>query len=250
MQTASREHITARAGPGAEGSARRGADRVQEGAGARRVQPPRPCPLGGAREDHSRSDRGDAPEAADRRAARSGAPGRPRRCSTRRRRCRSSASDRTPACATSSTSSAPRPASTSPTTRSTQDKAYTVRLEDVTLEQALQQIMSANQLFYKVLNPKTIIVMPDNAQKHAQYDDLVVRVFYISHADVTELAQLDQHDHAHPDDAGAADGAAEQDRQHDHRARDGAGRGSHRAASSAPTTSRAPKSSSTSRSSK
>jgi general secretion pathway protein D len=71
-----------------------------------------------------------------------------------------------------------------------QDKAYTVRLEDVTLEQALQQIMAANQLFYKILNPKTIIVVPDNAQKHAQYDDLVVRVFYISHADVAELAQV------------------------------------------------------------
>ena len=50
--------------------------------------------------------------------------------------------------------------------------------------------MAANQLFYKVLNPKTIIVVPDNAQKHAQYDDLVVRVFYISHADVAELAQV------------------------------------------------------------
>jgi general secretion pathway protein D len=71
-----------------------------------------------------------------------------------------------------------------------QDKAYTVRLEDVTLEQALQQIMAANQLFYKVLNPKTIIVIPDTPQKHAQYDDLVVRVFYVSHADVTELAQV------------------------------------------------------------
>ncbi len=70
------------------------------------------------------------------------------------------------------------------------DKAYTVRLEDVTLEQALQQITAANQLFYKVLNPKTIIIVPDNAQKHAQYDDLVVRVFYISHADVSELAQV------------------------------------------------------------
>jgi Flp pilus assembly secretin CpaC len=70
------------------------------------------------------------------------------------------------------------------------DKAYTVRLEDVTLEQALQQITAANQLFYKVLNPRTIIIVPDNAQKHAQYDELVVRVFYISHADVSELAQV------------------------------------------------------------
>jgi general secretion pathway protein D len=71
-----------------------------------------------------------------------------------------------------------------------QDKAYTVRLEDVSLEQALQQVTAANQLFYKVLNPKTIIVVPDNAQKHAQYDDLVVRVFYISHADVAEISQI------------------------------------------------------------
>ena len=70
-----------------------------------------------------------------------------------------------------------------------QDKAYTGRFEDVTLEQALQQIMVANALFYKVINPKTIIVIPDTAPKHAQYDELVIRVFYISHADVTELAQ-------------------------------------------------------------
>ncbi len=71
-----------------------------------------------------------------------------------------------------------------------QDKGYAVRLEDVTLEQALQQITAANQLFYKVLNPKTIIIVPDNAQKHAQYDDLVVKVFYISHADVAEISQI------------------------------------------------------------
>src|SRR5262245_22561648 len=70
------------------------------------------------------------------------------------------------------------------------DKAYTVRLEDVTLEQALQQVTAANQLFYKVLNPKTIIIVPDNAQKHAQYDDLVVKVFFISHADVAEISQI------------------------------------------------------------
>src|SRR4029453_18515878 len=58
-----------------------------------------------------------------------------------------------------------------------QDKGYTGRFEDVTLEQALQQIMMSNGLFYKVINPKTIIVIPDTAQKHAQYDELVIRVF-------------------------------------------------------------------------
>jgi general secretion pathway protein D len=70
------------------------------------------------------------------------------------------------------------------------DKGYTVNLEGVTLEEALQQILSANQYYYKVLNPRTIIVIPDQPQKHTQYDEMVVRVFYISHADATELAQL------------------------------------------------------------
>ena len=74
--------------------------------------------------------------------------------------------------------------------QSYQDRAYTINLEDVTVEQALQQIMVSNQLFYKVLNPKTILVIPDNAANHAKYDEMVVRVFYISHADVAELAQV------------------------------------------------------------
>jgi general secretion pathway protein D len=71
-----------------------------------------------------------------------------------------------------------------------QDKPYTVQLNDVTLEQALQQILQANQYYYKVLNEKTIIIIPDTPAKHAQYDELVVRVFYVSHADVTELSQI------------------------------------------------------------
>ena len=134
----------ARARARAEGSARRGAARVQEGARARRDQPARPAALGGAREDDSRSHRGDAPEAADRRAARPGAPRGARRCSAR---------------------TAPLPVVSFGPNASLRDilnfigtatginvtydsqyhdKAYTVRLEDVTLEQALQQIMTAN----------------------------------------------------------------------------------------------------------
>ena len=74
--------------------------------------------------------------------------------------------------------------------QSYQDRAYSISLEDVTAEQALQQIMVANQLFYKVLNPKTIMVIPDNAANRAKYDEMVVRVFYINHADVAELAQV------------------------------------------------------------
>jgi type II secretory pathway component GspD/PulD (secretin) len=69
-----------------------------------------------------------------------------------------------------------------------QDRPYTVTLDGVTLEQGLQQIMTANQKFYKILDPKTIIVVDDNPTKHAQYDELVVKVFYLSHADAAEIA--------------------------------------------------------------
>ena len=74
--------------------------------------------------------------------------------------------------------------------RDYQDRAYTVQLNGVTLEQALNQILSANQLFYKVINQNTIMVIPDNAQKRANYEEQVIRTFYISHADATELSQM------------------------------------------------------------
>ncbi len=74
--------------------------------------------------------------------------------------------------------------------RDFQDRSYTVQLDNVTLESALNQILSANLYFYKVLDNHTILVIPDNNQKRQAYEDQVIRTFYISHADATELAQL------------------------------------------------------------
>lgn len=70
------------------------------------------------------------------------------------------------------------------------DKPYSVNLDGVTVEDALQQVLSANGYYYKVTNPRTILVIPDQPAKHQQYDELVVKVFFISHADASELAQL------------------------------------------------------------
>jgi len=74
--------------------------------------------------------------------------------------------------------------------RDFQDRAITLRLEGVSLEQALQQIMISNQLFYKVLNERTIIVAADSTQKRQQYEDQVIRTFFISNADATEMQTL------------------------------------------------------------
>src|SRR5215470_3691662 len=74
--------------------------------------------------------------------------------------------------------------------REVQDRPTTVQLDGVTLEQALNQIMTMNGLSYKVLSERSIFVFQDTPPKHAQFDDQVVRTFYLSHADATEMSQL------------------------------------------------------------
>jgi general secretion pathway protein D len=60
----------------------------------------------------------------------------------------------------------------------------------VTLEQALNQIMTMNQLAYKVVNETSIFVFPDTVAKHTQYDEQVIKTFFVQHADATELIQI------------------------------------------------------------
>ena len=67
---------------------------------------------------------------------------------------------------------------------------YSVNLNGVTLEEALQHVLSTNALFYKVVNDRTVLVIPDTAQNRARYEEQVIRTFYLSHADPTELVQL------------------------------------------------------------
>jgi general secretion pathway protein D len=74
--------------------------------------------------------------------------------------------------------------------RDFQDRPYTIQLDGVTLEQALNQILMTNALFYKVMDERSVLIAPDTPQKRAQYEEQVIRTFYISNADVQELAQL------------------------------------------------------------
>jgi general secretion pathway protein D len=65
-----------------------------------------------------------------------------------------------------------------------------VQMDGLTIDQALSQILSVNQLAYKVVTPRMILVFQDNAQKHQLYDEQVIQTFPISHANITELAAL------------------------------------------------------------
>ena len=70
------------------------------------------------------------------------------------------------------------------------DHAAQANLDGVTLEQALNQILSTNQLSYKIINERSILVFPDTAIKHQQYDEQVVKTIYLSNADPAEMQQL------------------------------------------------------------
>jgi general secretion pathway protein D len=67
-------------------------------------------------------------------------------------------------------------------------KAYTVTLSGSTLSDALNQVLSANQLFYKVIDPHTILIASDQPANRLRLEDQVVQTFYLSHADAAETA--------------------------------------------------------------
>lgn len=71
-----------------------------------------------------------------------------------------------------------------------QDTNVSVELTGVSLEDALNQIMTANQLFYKVLNERSLIVVPETTPKRVAYEQQAIRVFYLSNAEAEQVVQL------------------------------------------------------------
>jgi general secretion pathway protein D len=70
------------------------------------------------------------------------------------------------------------------------DAPIDVNLSGVTFQEALDQITFTNRLFYKVLDQNTIIVVPEGAQKRRQYDETMLRTFYLENADVKEVEAI------------------------------------------------------------
>jgi general secretion pathway protein D len=70
------------------------------------------------------------------------------------------------------------------------DDRITIDLSNVTLDQALAAVSSATRNFYKVTAQRTITVIPDTAAKRREYEEEVVRTFYLSNADLKETIDL------------------------------------------------------------
>ena len=64
---------------------------------------------------------------------------------------------------------------------------YEITVDDSSLEDVLNQVLTANSLTYKVLNSKTIFIYQDQPTSRQKYDDQYAQVFYISNADPQDL---------------------------------------------------------------
>ena len=70
------------------------------------------------------------------------------------------------------------------------DDRITIDLSNVTLDQALAAVSSATRTFYKVTTQRTVTIVPDTAAKRREYEEEVVRTFYLSNADLKETIDL------------------------------------------------------------
>jgi len=70
------------------------------------------------------------------------------------------------------------------------DTAVTVDLRNATLEDALGTVAGATRTFFRVSAPKTVVVIPDTPAKRREYEEEVVRTFYLSNADLKETMDL------------------------------------------------------------
>ena len=70
------------------------------------------------------------------------------------------------------------------------DSTITIDLRKSTLEQALVSVSASTRNFYRVTAPRTLTIVPDTPAKRREYEEEVVRTFYLSNADVKETIDL------------------------------------------------------------
>ena len=66
----------------------------------------------------------------------------------------------------------------------------TLFAKDVTFEQALSLILASSKTFYKKVSKNTLLIMPDTKDKRGQYEDHVMRTFYLSTMRAKEMADI------------------------------------------------------------
>jgi general secretion pathway protein D len=69
-------------------------------------------------------------------------------------------------------------------------QSVSIDLRNISFEDALQAVATATRTFYRVTAQRTVTIVPDTAAKRQEYEDEVVRPFFLSNADLKETMDL------------------------------------------------------------
>jgi general secretion pathway protein D len=70
------------------------------------------------------------------------------------------------------------------------DDPITMFIKDMPADDALSLILNTNGLIAQKIGPNTLLIIPNTKQKLAQYQDLMIRTFYLSNAKAKEAVNL------------------------------------------------------------
>lgn len=70
------------------------------------------------------------------------------------------------------------------------DLKSTIFVKNTTIEDVINLLMVTNQLDKRVLNENTVLIYPNTPAKNKDYQELVVRAFYLSNADVKQTLNM------------------------------------------------------------
>lgn len=70
------------------------------------------------------------------------------------------------------------------------DQRTTLVVRDAQIEELIGMVLSTNQLEQKLVNETTVLVFPNTPQKQREYQELVVKSFYLANADVKQTANM------------------------------------------------------------
>lgn len=65
-----------------------------------------------------------------------------------------------------------------------------IAIQDTPFEDALQLLLNSNSLFSRAVSPGVLIISPNTKQKQEQYQDLIIRTFYLSNAKSKDMLTL------------------------------------------------------------
>ncbi|MET0778476.1 MAG: secretin and TonB N-terminal domain-containing protein, partial [Pseudomonas mandelii] len=70
------------------------------------------------------------------------------------------------------------------------DMKATIFVRDVRIEDAVELLLQQNQLHQKVVNENTLLIYPDSPQKLKDYQELVMRTFYLTSIDANTALNM------------------------------------------------------------